>query len=472
MTQDILEQMAGADILIVDDTPDNIRFLSSLLTRQGYKVRKALNGQMALIAVKTLTPDLILLDINMPEMDGYEVCRRLKADDTACSVPVIFLSAWDDAEDKVKAFQVGGVDYITKPFQFAEVLIRIENQLTLQKLQKQLQAQNSRLKQAIKTLSMSPLELIQQETMTYLSRLAIGVARGMDQPLAQISNYLSHIGQTLPMLKQCMQPPQDGSTAVELPNQLPNQFPDQLANQFFNQSPEQFSEQFLEQSLNSLDDQLMLGAIDANGMLSSLDQATQAMQANANQMQSILLALHSLAQCNTSNLRSIDIHEAIDRMLVLLQSLLVKSDAAHATGVVKDYGVVPSITCYVNLFNQVLFNLLSQAIDELTCTNNQTQTGGLQPELRIKTELSDRETVLIHIQINDTATATCSSESLALAKTMSDRPADSSSREVPLPIGIAICQRIVEETHQGRFTHRTLQQGREFVLEMPLHLQH
>lgn len=105
MMQNPVEQVAGADILIVDDTPDNIRFLSSLLVKKGYKVRKALNGHMALIAARTLTPDLILLDINMPEMDGYEVCRRLKQDEAIASIPVIFLSAWDAAEDKAKAFQ-------------------------------------------------------------------------------------------------------------------------------------------------------------------------------------------------------------------------------------------------------------------------------------------------------------------------------------------------------------------------------
>ncbi|HEY9298511.1 MAG TPA: response regulator, partial [Phormidium sp.] len=116
-----------ADILIVDDTPDNIRFLSSLLLDKGYNVRKSINGQMALTAVKTLQPDLILLDINMSGMNGYEVYERLKEDTETSSVPVIFLSALDDVLDKVKAFQVGGVDYITKPFQIEEVLARIQN---------------------------------------------------------------------------------------------------------------------------------------------------------------------------------------------------------------------------------------------------------------------------------------------------------------------------------------------------------
>lgn len=454
MTQNMFEQVVGADILIVDDTPDNIRFLSSLLAKKGYKVRKALNGQMALIAAKTLTPDLILLDINMPEMDGYEVCRRLKADEVTCSIPVIFLSAWDAPEDKVKAFQAGGIDYITKPFQFAEVLMRIENQLTLRNLQKQLQVQNSQLKQAIAIMNHSHLELIHQETASYLSRLAIGMAHGLGQPLTQLSNYLSVIQQALPTLKQRLLASQGESAAGELPDRFPNRFPDQFPDQFPNQAT--------------------VGAIDATSVLSSLDRVTQGMQTNANCMQAILLALHSLAKCNTAELRSIDIHQAIDRMLLLLQPFFMEPGAAQTPGLVKDYGVLPSVTCYVNLFDQVLFSLLSQAIDGLTFRSSQVETGAFQPTLRIKTELSDRETVLIHIQDNSTqdngtAAPARSSESLnSLPPAFLDQPDRPSGELSGLPIGILICQQIVEETHQGRFTHRTSKHGSEFIVEMPV----
>ncbi|PMB50071.1 GGDEF domain-containing response regulator [Fischerella thermalis CCMEE 5201] len=124
-------QSGKKDILIIDDTPDNLRILSWLLTKEGYSVRKALNWQMALTACQTLSPDLILLDIMIPEVDGYEICRRLKACQRTADIPVIFISALDDVFDKVKAFQIGGVDYITKPFEFEEVLVRVENQLAL-----------------------------------------------------------------------------------------------------------------------------------------------------------------------------------------------------------------------------------------------------------------------------------------------------------------------------------------------------
>ena len=144
------------DILIVDDMPDNLRLLSTMLASHGYQVRKAINGQLALQGAKISPPDLILLDINMPKMNGYEVCEKLKLSENTKDIPVIFISALDDVVEKVKAFQVGGVDYITKPFQVEEVLARVENQLSLRSLQSKLQQQarelhdrNSRLQEEI-----------------------------------------------------------------------------------------------------------------------------------------------------------------------------------------------------------------------------------------------------------------------------------------------------------------------------------
>ncbi|NCR38654.1 MAG: hybrid sensor histidine kinase/response regulator [Microcystis aeruginosa W13-11] len=128
-----------SSVLIVDDLPNNVRLLSIMLTEKGYQVRKAISGQMALNTVRSLIPDLILLDINMPDLNGYQVCEQLKADEKTREIPVIFISALDDVLDKVKAFQVGGVDYISKPFQGEEVMARIENQLTICRQKKQLQ---------------------------------------------------------------------------------------------------------------------------------------------------------------------------------------------------------------------------------------------------------------------------------------------------------------------------------------------
>ncbi|MEG4343568.1 adenylate/guanylate cyclase domain-containing protein [Microcoleus sp. A003_D6] len=138
-----------ATILVVDDKPDNVRLLSTILTEKGYQVRKALNGQRAIATVLEFPPTLILLDVMMPEMNGYEVCAKLKDSPKTRAIPVIFLSALDDVSDKVKAFDVGAVDYITKPFQDKEVLARVANQLTIKSQQKLLQEQTKQLEEVV-----------------------------------------------------------------------------------------------------------------------------------------------------------------------------------------------------------------------------------------------------------------------------------------------------------------------------------
>jgi CheY-like chemotaxis protein len=129
--------VTSGDILVVDDQPVNVRLLATMLSQLGYKVRKATSGEMALTAIHAEPPDLILLDITMPQMDGYELCEILKKDAKTADIPVIFVSALDESMDKTKAFEVGAVDYVAKPFQWVEVQARVKTQLALRTLQRQ-----------------------------------------------------------------------------------------------------------------------------------------------------------------------------------------------------------------------------------------------------------------------------------------------------------------------------------------------
>jgi eukaryotic-like serine/threonine-protein kinase len=137
--------LSANDVLIVDDTPANLDLLCGMLRDRGYRVRVATSGQRALAAVHAEKPDLLLLDVNMPGMSGYDVCRELKADEELRRIPVIFISALGEVVDKVRAFESGGADYVTKPFQFGEVLARIDNQLRIQRLQHDLESRNAEL---------------------------------------------------------------------------------------------------------------------------------------------------------------------------------------------------------------------------------------------------------------------------------------------------------------------------------------
>lgn len=144
----VMESSKG-DILIVDDTPANLRLLTRILQENGYHVRPVLEGGLALAAAQAKPPNLVLLDIRMPEMDGFQVCEKLKSDPVTQDVPIIFISALDAVEDKVKAFSIGGVDYITKPFQAEEVIARVENHLNLRRLQAQLENANIKMAQEL-----------------------------------------------------------------------------------------------------------------------------------------------------------------------------------------------------------------------------------------------------------------------------------------------------------------------------------
>lgn len=190
------QEAPKADILIVDDTPANLRLLGGMLEEHGYGVRPVPNGPLALKAAAHQRPDLILLDINMPEMDGYEVCNKLKADPALRKAPVIFISALDDTMDKVKAFQVGGVDYITKPFQIEEVLARVDTHLTIRRLHGELEEHNLHLEAKVAE-QVKEISEAQLATIFALSKLAESRDDDTGKHLERVQNYCRILAEEL-----------------------------------------------------------------------------------------------------------------------------------------------------------------------------------------------------------------------------------------------------------------------------------
>lgn len=183
--------MSQLSILIVDDTLDNLHLLAALLKQRDYEIRKAINGKMAIESIQSDPPDLILLDIMLPDVSGYEICQFLKEQVEYQDIPIIFISALDAPFDKVKAFDCGGVDYITKPFFISEVIARIENQLKLKDLQSQLLRQNKELEQEISDRKKAEQEILEsllkeQELNRLKSQFVSIISHEFKTPLATI----------------------------------------------------------------------------------------------------------------------------------------------------------------------------------------------------------------------------------------------------------------------------------------------
>ncbi len=417
----------SGNILVVDDTPDNLRLLSAMLTAKGYEVRKALNGKMALTACQMLLPDVILLDINMPEMDGYEVCRQLKTDQKICEVPVIFISALDDVLDKVKAFSVGGADYITKPFYGQEVISRIENQISLRLLQAKLQEKNFLLQNALEELKAAQVQQIQNEKMISLGQLVAGIAHEVNNPISFIYGNLQYASEYMQQLVTLIQTYQQ-----EYPNPTPK----------------------IQEAITD---------IDLDFMINDLQNLMGAMYRGAERIRSTVVGLRNFSRLDEAQMKQVDIHKGIDSALVMLQHRLNETANRPAITVNKEYKALPDVTCYASELNQVFMHLLNNAIDALDreygLLTSQTQT----PKIWIRTEVATSDTVKIVFADNGSGI----DESVQLRvfdPFFTTKPPGKGSG-----LGLSISYQIVIQKHQGEITcNSKLGEGAEFVIKIPI----
>ncbi len=315
-------------ILVVDDTPDNIRLLSTILADQGYEVRKALNGKMALMAVNNSLPDLILLDINMPDLNGYQVCEQLKQNPETQDIPVIFISALDEVTDKIKAFKLGAVDYVTKPFEQGEVISRVNNQIRLRSLQLELEKKNVALEQAMQQLQQAQAGLFQQQKMLALGQLVAGIAHEINNPVTFIYSNLIHIKNytndlmRLLLLYRTSVPASTEITHLE----------------------EEIDIEFLSHDLSKL---------------------MKSMQAGAERIREIVFSLRNFSRLGEADRKFADIHTGLDSTLMLLEYRLKGGMERSGVEIVREYGQLPLVECYVGKINQVWMNVLNNAIDSL-----------------------------------------------------------------------------------------------------------
>ncbi|HEY9667519.1 MAG TPA: response regulator, partial [Coleofasciculaceae cyanobacterium] len=249
-------------ILIIDDNPNNIRVLFDVLHGAGFNVSVVKSGELALKNLPFIQPDLILLDIMMPGLDGFETCRRLKAEEATKDIPIIFMTVLSDVENKVKALKMGAVDYITKPLQFEEVLARVNVHLALRNTQTQLineiadrKRAEMQLQQTLQELKLTQSELIQSEKMSSLGQLVAGVAHEINNPINFISGNLFHTKQYIQSILELLQ----------------------LYQQYYPNPPYEIRS--------------TIEAIDINFLLDDFPQLIKSMQVGVDRIQQILLAL-------------------------------------------------------------------------------------------------------------------------------------------------------------------------------------
>lgn len=475
MNQEFNDNYKG-NILVVDDTPANLRLLVTLLTNKGYKVRPVPNGELALSAAKGMPPDLILLDIMMPEMNGYEVCEKLKADERTQEIPIIFISAINDVFDKVKAFNVGGVDYITKPFQIEEVFARVETHLSICCLQKNLKEKNEELSKTLQDLKATQNQLIQSEKMAALGQLIAGIAHEINTPLGAIR---SSIGNITDFLTKHLE---------ELPKFLQNLSP-QRQDHFFNllQTPLQqstsLSSKEKRQLKKALQQQIQEEGIDnADSIASTLvnlgigndiqpflpllkDPEREMILRNAYQLYSVQKSAQTIATATDraakvvfalrSYARYDDAGEKVEANIIDgLETVftLYQNQFKQGVELVKNYQDLPNINCYPDELNQVWTNLIHNALQAMdhkgTLTINTHQDGN-----NIVISINDTGKGIPHEIIHK-----------IFEPFFTTKPTGEGSG-----LGLDIVKKIIEK-HQGRIEVESVPGKTKFSVSLPINL--
>ncbi|MEH2400317.1 hybrid sensor histidine kinase/response regulator [Nostoc sp.] len=423
-------------ILIVDDIPNNLKVLFDILNNSGFKVSIAKSGESALEKAQKTLPNLILLDVMMPGMDGFETCRHLKSNQKTKDIPVIFMTALSETVEKVKGLHLGAVDYITKPIEHEEVLARINVHLELRRMQ---------------------LKLVQEEKMSSLGQLVAGIAHEINNPVNFISGNLIYAQKYIEAVLKL----------IEL------------------------YEIYTPKTIREI--QEFSNLIELDFIKEDLPKLLLSMSVGSSRIEEIVRSLRIFSRLDEAEIKEFDLHTGIDSTLMILHSRLRATQERPAIEVIKEYGEIIPIECYAGQMNQVFMNLLSNAIDAIDEKINNVQLSKINktgldkltylptqfptpnsilpkseieftPQIKIRTELTkDQKIILIKISDNG----------VGMPREVQQRIFEQffTTKDVGkgTGLGLAIAHQIIIEKHRGTLEVKSVSgHGSQFIITIPI----
>jgi signal transduction histidine kinase len=411
-------------ILIVDDNPTNLSVLSTALTGEGLRFRVAVDGESAIAQAERNQPDLILLDVQMPGIDGFETCCRLKANPVTQHIPIIFTTALADIQSKTKGFSLGAVDYIPKPFAQEEVIARVRVHLQLKQLTESLEQQVSDRTSA---LQQAQVKLVQQEKLSTLGELIAGIAHEMNNPISFITN-------NIPPLKEYI------AAITELLLLYEQEYPHPTAK----------ITTFIE-------------ALDLNFVLEDLGKIVSSLKLGSERIQHLSNSLRCFSRSDSDAKIPADLHLGLDSTLLILQHRLKGNGDRPSIEVIKNYGTLPQVNCYVGEMNQVFMNLLANAIDAIDEIIIQSKIKDHIPQIKITTEINTQNWVVIRIADNGIGVPE------RIKQRLFEPLFTTKSVGKGTGLGLSISHQIIVEKHHGIMeVSSPLGMGTEFTIAIPI----
>ena len=420
-------------ILLVDDNPNNLKVLSEAIQGHGWKALMATDGESAIEQAEYARPDLIILDVMMPGIDGFETCRRLKANAITEDIPVIFMTALSNATDKVKGLEIGAVDYITKPFQQEEVIARLKLHLKIshltRTLEQQVEERTAELTQSLTQLQQTQLQVIQSEKMSALGNLVAGIAHEMNNPLGFISASLQQAKPTI------------GDIVEHL--------------------------KLYQQSLPSPSQEIINHAeeIDLDYSIQDLSKMIDSMVMACDRIKNISNSLRTFSRADRDFKQPFNLHEGIDSTILILKHRLKANDKRPAIEVVTEYGKIPNVECFPGQLNQVFMNILANAIDALDESNASRSFEDIVAnpnQITVTTSVIDK---YVKIIIADNGVGM----SQEVQQRIFDNLFTTKGVNKGTGLGLAIAQQIIVEKHNGQIECFSIPtKETKFVITLPI----